>query len=85
MRHDILVFDLDGTLCPVGKGMLPQDAALLRRLEDEGFTIAICSGKTTFYLCGFLRQVGLKSPIMVGENGGAVQFGIGLPPERFAQ
>lgn len=85
MRHDILVFDLDGTLCPVGKGMLAEDAAMLRRLEEEGFQIVICSGKTTFYLCGFLRQVGLKNPIMVGENGGAVQFGIDLPPERYAQ
>ena len=85
MRHDILVFDLDGTLCPVGKGMLPEDAALLCKLEDCGFTIVVCSGKTTFYLCGFLRQVGLKNPVMIGENGGAVQFGIDLPPVRFAQ
>ena len=85
MRHDFLVFDLDGTLCPVGKGMQEEDAALLRTLEDAGFTIVICSGKTTYYLCGFCRQLGLKNPVMVGENGGAVQFGIDLPPKRFAQ
>ena len=85
MKHDILVFDLDGTLCPVGKGMREEDAALLRTLEDAGFTIVICSGKTTYYLCGFCRQLGLKAPVMVGENGGAVQFGIDLPPKHFAQ
>lgn len=84
MRHDILVFDLDGTLCEVGKGMLPEDTALLCRLEDAGFTIVVCSGKPTYYLCGFLRQAGLTNPIMVGENGAVVQFGIGLPPERYA-
>ena len=85
MRHKILVFDLDGTLCQLGKGMHPKDAALLRQLEEKGHTIVVCSGKTTYYLCGFLRQVGLKDPIMVGENGGAVQFGIDLPPRRYAQ
>lgn len=85
MRHEILVFDLDGTLCQLGKGMLAQDTKLLRQLEEKGHTIVVCSGKTTYYLCGFLRQVGLKDPIMVGENGGAVQFGIDLPPRRYAQ
>ena len=85
MRHKILVFDLDGTLCQLGKGMHPEDAALLRQLEEKGHTIVVCSGKTTYYLCGFLRQVGLKDPIMVGENGCAVQFGIDLPPRRYAQ
>lgn len=85
MQHKILVFDLDGTLCQLGKGMHPEDAALLRQLEEKGHTIVVCSGKTTYYLCGFLRQVGLKDPIMVGENGGTVQFGIDLPPRRFAQ
>jgi HAD superfamily hydrolase (TIGR01484 family) len=83
LQHKILVFDLDGTLCQLGKGMHPEDAALLRQLEEKGHTIVVCSGKTTYYLCGFLRQVGLKDPIMVGENGGAVQFGISLPPDRF--
>ena len=85
MQHKILVFDLDGTLCQLGKGMLLEDAELLRQLEERGHTIVVCSGKTAYYLCGFLRQVGLKDPIMVGENGGAVQFGIDLPPRRYAQ
>lgn len=83
MKPDFLVFDLDGTLCPIGKGMLPEDAALLIELERSGHTIIICSGKPTYYLCGFARQLGLDHPVLVGENGGAFQFGVELPPERY--
>lgn len=80
--HKLLVFDLDGTLAALGKGMLDSDIDLLRRLEEMGYTIAICSGKPTYYLCGFMRQVGIKYPIMIGENGAAYQFGVELPPEK---
>ena len=79
----LLVFDLDGTLAPIGKGMLEEDCRKLRELEASGYRIAICSGKPTFYLCGFLRQIGLKNPILVGENGSVIQYGVELPPKRF--
>ena len=81
--HNLIVFDLDGTLAPIGKGMLEEDCRKLRELEASGYRIAICSGKPTFYLCGFLRQIGLKNPILVGENGSAIQYGVELPPKRF--
>ena len=80
--HKLLVFDLDGTLAALGKGMLNRDIELLRELEEMGYVIAICSGKPTYYLCGFMRQVGIKYPIMIGENGAAYQFGVDLPPEK---
>jgi len=79
----LIVFDLDGTLAQLGKGILPEDLMLLRRLEDAGARIAICSGKPTYYLCGFMRQVGLKAPILVGENGAVIQFGVDLPPKDY--
>ena len=50
--HKLLVFDLDGTLAQIGKGMLPADADKLIELEQMGYKIAICSGKSGFYLCG---------------------------------
>jgi len=81
--HKLIVFDLDGTLAPIGKGMLDEDIVKLRELEAAGYRIAICSGKPTFYLCGFLRQIGLREPILVGENGAVIQYGAELPPERF--
>lgn len=81
--HKLIVFDLDGTLAPIGKGMTGEDMEKLRALEEAGYRIAVCSGKPTFYLCGFLRQVGLREPVLVGENGAAIQYGVELPPKKF--
>ena len=81
--HKLLVFDLDGTLAPLGKGALPSTIEKLKQLEARGHRIALCSGKPTYYLCGILRQWELESPVMIGENGAAIQFGVDLPPARF--
>jgi len=56
--HKVLVFDLDGTLAPISKGKTSKDIEKLKRLEKEGYKIGICSGKPTYYLCGFI--VGLS-------------------------
>jgi len=79
----LIVFDLDGTLAALGMGIEPQNLALLRALEEAGARVAICSGKPTYYLCGFMRQVGLKVPILVGENGAVIQMGVDLPPREY--
>jgi hydroxymethylpyrimidine pyrophosphatase-like HAD family hydrolase len=79
----LAVFDLDNTLAKLGKGILPEDVELLRRLEGRGVHIAVCSGKPTYYLCGFLRQVELEAPILIGENGAVIQFGVDLPPKTY--
>ena len=79
----LIVFDLDGTLAALGKGIEPENLKLLHMLEDKGARIAICSGKPTYYLCGFMRQVGLKAPILVGENGAVIQLGVDLPPKDY--
>ena len=81
--HKLLAFDLDGTLAAVGKGMSREGSSKLLELEEMGYIIAICSGKPTYYLCGFARQLGLKNPVLVGENGAIFQFGIDLPPKRY--
>ena len=79
----LIVFDLDGTLAALGKGIEPENLELLRALEAAGARIAICSGKPTYYLCGFMRQVGLKAPVLVGENGAVIQLGVDLPPRDY--
>ena len=81
--YKLIVFDLDGTLAQNGKGILPENLEKLKALEQKGVRIAICSGKPTYYLCGFMRQVGLEKPILVGENGAVIQFGVDLPPREF--
>lgn len=79
----LAVFDLDGTLAEIGEGSTENTVSILKELEEKGVRIAISSGKPSFYLCGYLRQIGLKNPIMIGENGGVIQFGIDLPPAYF--
>lgn len=77
----LAVFDLDGTLAPIGKPIPAEIVEALRRLESKGVQIALCSGKPVFYLCGLLRQLGLKAPILLGENGADIQIGVDLPPD----
>lgn len=81
--YRLIVFDLDNTLAALGRGILPRDVALLRELEAAGARIAICSGKPTYYLCGFMRQVELRAPVLVGENGAVIQLGVDLPPRDY--
>lgn len=78
-----IVFDLDGTLAPVGKPTGAEEVALLKKLEAKGARIVLSSGKPTFYLCGFARQLGIENPILIGENGGVLQVGVSLPPPVF--
>ena len=80
-----VIFDLDGTLAEPGCPCLPANAALLRRLEEQGARIVLSSGKPTYYLCGFARQLGITSPILIGENGGVLQVGIALPPPLYRE
>lgn len=79
----LVVFDLDNTLAVVGKAVLPETIEMLKTIEKSGRKIAICSGKPTFYTCGVMRQVGLEDPILIGENGAVIQFGVDLPPRRY--
>jgi len=75
-----LIFDLDGTLASLGEPCLPENVALLHQLEEAGAHVVLSSGKPTYYLCGFVRQLGLKNVILIGENGGVLQVGVALPP-----
>lgn len=82
-KYRLVVFDLDDTLALVGKAILQQDVELLKKIAKTGTKIAICSGKPVYYLCGLMRQVGINDAILVGENGGVIQFGVDLPPVKF--
>lgn len=79
----LAAFDLDGTLARIGEGIEREDCQILVALEELGTRIAIVSGKPAFYLCGFMRQVNLSSPILLGENGGVIEFGTDVPPINY--
>ncbi len=75
-----IVFDLDGTLAKTGEAASEKTVELLHTLREKGAKIALSSGKPTFYLCGFARQLGLRDAVLIGENGGVIQEGVDLPP-----
>ena len=78
-----VIFDLDGTLAGRGEKTPEEAVALLQKIKGKGVKIAISSGKPTFYLCGFARQLGLSDAILIGENGAVIQEGVDLPPLFF--
>lgn len=78
----VFAFDLDNTLAELGKKIPEHIVQKLRIIEDAGHFVAICSGKPVYYLCGMMRQAGLSRPVLVGENGAVIQFGVDLPPKR---
>ena len=78
----LAVLDLDDTLAGIGQGISQELCDGLKQLEDEGVKICIISGKTVFYLSAFMRQVGLREPYLIGENGATGQLGINLPPRK---
>ena len=78
----LLVLDLDDTVAPIGKPASEYTANALRDFEKRGYGIVLCSGKPTYYLVGFSRQLGLRAPILIGENGAQTVYGIGLPPVK---
>ncbi len=78
-----VIFDLDGTLAKVGESATEETVRLLHRIRESGADIAISSGKPTYYLCGFARQVGLHDAFLIGENGAVLQKGTSLPPALY--
>ncbi len=80
----LIVSDLDGTLACTAYSAITADALkTLKEIESCGVKIAVCSGKPTYYLCGYLRQCDWKASIMIGENGSVIQFGITVPLEFY--
>lgn len=83
--HKCLVFDMDGTLAPIGGATPDECIKKLHKLEEKGYRIILCSGKSSDYLCGYMRQVELKDPVMISENGGTIYYGNELPPEKYIE
>lgn len=77
----LAAFDLDGTLAELGSPVTEDNVVLLKRLAQQA-QIVLSSGKPTYYLCGFARQLGIADAVLIGENGCAMQFGVSLPPAQ---
>lgn len=82
MKKMLFVFDIDGTICEIGKPVAPELANELKRLSSS-YKVAIASGKPFTYITGLCRQLELTSASVIGENGGAVSMDASFPPSGF--
>mgnify|MGYP001163170345 FL=1 len=72
MKTKLAVFDIDGTLAPTDECIPENVSKRLRVLEDKGLRIAFVSGRTASYLAGLARGIGIRKPLVAGENGGVI-------------
>lgn len=84
MPKNILIFDIDGTLCDINQ---PINSRLLSTLKNvsQHHQIVLASGKPFGYIAGFIRQLGLKDCIVIGENGGTIMYSATFPPKAYYQ
>ncbi len=72
MTIKLAVFDVDGTLARTEESIPPHVAEKLRSLEAWVHRVVLISGRTASYLAGLARGMGIKKPLVVGENGGVI-------------
>lgn len=83
-NRKMLVFDIDGTLCDLNRGVDERLTKILSRLSQT-HTVVFASGKPVGYVAGFVRQLNLHSAVLVGENGGTTMFSHTFPPIDYLQ
>jgi len=69
MGIKLVALDVDGTIAEPSKPVKKDIAEKLQNLEGLGVKIVLASGKNTSYLSGLARGMGIKNPLLVGENG----------------
>lgn len=75
----LIAFDIDGTLAPQHGKSLSETVELLKELEKQGIKICLISGKPIMYVAGMARQMGIKNPIISGENGAIIYLDMNFP------
>nr|VFK42547.1 MAG: hypothetical protein BECKSD772F_GA0070984_11241 [Candidatus Kentron sp. SD]VFK48519.1 MAG: hypothetical protein BECKSD772E_GA0070983_11291 [Candidatus Kentron sp. SD]VFK79413.1 MAG: hypothetical protein BECKSD772D_GA0070982_104817 [Candidatus Kentron sp. SD] len=79
---NLLIFDVDGTLCEINKSVDKELEEVLQFISRKDI-IALASGKPFGYLAGFCRQLGLPDAVIIGENGGTLMYNATFPPKNY--
>jgi HAD superfamily hydrolase (TIGR01484 family) len=72
MKFRLIVFDVDGTLTSFDEPVSRNVILTLKYLENLGIRIALSSGKHLPYLEGIARDLEIRRPIIIAENGCAI-------------
>jgi HAD superfamily hydrolase (TIGR01484 family) len=69
----VVILDVDGVLAKHGQPVSSEVSGLVRKISQRSL-IALASGKPASYLEGLSRGIGLSKVIIIGENGGVIDF-----------
>ncbi len=72
MSIKLAVFDIDGTLAKTDECIPAHISERLRSIEERNLRVVLISGRTASYLAGLARGMGIKKPLVAGENGGVI-------------
>jgi HAD superfamily hydrolase (TIGR01484 family) len=78
----LIIFDLDNTIAQPNRPVGDRVVRWMKKVEKRGVRVALASGKPVAYLAGLARQIGLKEPILSGENGAVVHYSANFPPGK---
>ena len=67
----VLAADMDFTLLLPGEDIPPENAAAVKRLQENGIAFTIATGRSSFLVGKFAERLGIEIPIITG-NGGAL-------------
>lgn len=74
----LMAFDLDGTLLDEDKHVPERNARALRRAEEKGIKLMLCSGRAFEVQAGFAQEAGIN-PIYASANGARIDLGTNGP------
>lgn len=72
-KYRFLVCDVDGTITDDQKHIQTLGIETLRKVQDGGCTVSICSGNVLPVAFGLSTFIGLRGPV-IAENGGLVSY-----------
>jgi phosphoglycolate phosphatase len=72
-KYRLLVSDVDGTITDDMKRIQTLGIETLRRAQDSGYHVSICSGNVLPVAFGLSTFIGLNGPV-IAENGGLVSY-----------
>jgi len=81
----LIILDLDNTIAESNRPVSYRAVRWMKWVEKRGVRIALASGKPIAYLAGLARQIGLKGPILAGENGALIHYTANFPPEKIVR
>jgi phosphoglycolate phosphatase len=72
-RYKLLVCDVDGTITDGRKRIQTLGIETLRQVQENGYSVSLCSGNVLPVAFGLSTFIGLKGPV-IAENGGLVSY-----------